>query len=127
MPARLARIITVAESFGITIDRPNRGSHWKVKKVGYRTYPIPARDGCSRRGLGHHHVLGVPGCTNLIGNLLAHLLTHRDDLEPLRDDRELLLGAVEESLRVDPPVLIQPRTMARDVELRGCTCRRGRA
>ena len=45
MPARLARIVVVAESFGITIERPSRGSHWKAKKIGFRTYPIPAHNG----------------------------------------------------------------------------------
>jgi hypothetical protein len=45
MPARLARIVAVAESFGISVERPSRGSHWKAKKPGYRTYPIPAHNG----------------------------------------------------------------------------------
>lgn len=57
MPARLARIITVAESFGITFERPNRGSHWKAKKVGYRTYPIPAHNG-SRSEISDFYIAG---------------------------------------------------------------------
>lgn len=29
----------------IEIEKPSRGSHWKAKKPGYRTYPIPAHNG----------------------------------------------------------------------------------
>lgn len=70
-----------------------------------------------RSSVAHLIMAGNETTTNLIGNPLAHLLTHREDLERLREDRDLMLGAVEESLRVDPPVLIQPRTVVRDVEL----------
>jgi len=72
-----------------------------------------------RSSVAHLIMAGNETTTNLIGNLLCHLLTHREDLERLRAEPELMMGAVEESLRIDPPVLIQPRTIVRDVELRG--------
>ncbi|MEZ4332269.1 MAG: cytochrome P450 [Myxococcota bacterium] len=72
-----------------------------------------------RSTVAHLIMAGNETTTNLIGNLLAHLLAHPDDRARLRADRSLLLGAVEESLRVDPPVLIQPRTLVRDLRLRG--------
>lgn len=45
MPARLRRIIAVAEQYGVTVEPPKGGSHWKAKKPGFRTYPIPAHRG----------------------------------------------------------------------------------
>ena len=46
MSARLSRIEAVAAQYGITISKPTgRGSHWKAKKPGHRTYPIPAHKG----------------------------------------------------------------------------------
>jgi len=46
---------------------------------------------------------------NLIGNLVFRLLEHPDQLARLRSDRSLLAGAVEESLRYDPPIFFTSR------------------
>lgn len=42
MPAKLRKILRAAKRQGVEAVRPSRGSHWKLKKAGYRTYPIPA-------------------------------------------------------------------------------------
>jgi cytochrome P450 len=60
--------------------------------------------------VSHLIIAGHETTTNLIGNLLEHLLTTPDDLARVRADRALLAPAVEESLRRDPPVLINPTT-----------------
>jgi cytochrome P450 len=72
-----------------------------------------------RSSIAHLIMAGNETTANLIGNLLCHLLGHPDDYDRLRADRGLLPAAIEESLRVDPPVLIQPRTTVCEVELRG--------
>src|SRR5262249_25160678 len=46
---------------------------------------------------------------NLIGNLVFRLLAPPDQLARLRADRSLLAGAVEESLRYDPPIFFTSR------------------
>ncbi len=46
---------------------------------------------------------------NLIGNLVFRLLEHPDQLARLRADRGLVDGAVEESLRYDPPIFFTSR------------------
>lgn len=45
MPARLRTIRKAAESFGVEISEPGRGSHWQCRKQGFRMYPIPAHNG----------------------------------------------------------------------------------
>lgn len=58
----------------------------------------------------HLIIAGHETTTNLIGNLLEHLLTEPPDRRRLQEDPSLIAAAVEESLRRDPPVLIQPKT-----------------
>ncbi len=69
------------------------------------------------------HVLilhaGHETTTNLIGNGLLALLTHRDQWKLLCDEPSLAPGAVEEAFRYDAPVQIGLRTAAVDLELNG--------
>ncbi|GAA0324565.1 cytochrome P450 [Actinoallomurus spadix] len=71
-------------------------------------------------------VAGYVTTVNLIGNGIAALLAHPDQLKLLRDDPGLLPGAVEEFLRwdgpVDPGVL---RVAAEDLEIGGVRVPRG--
>jgi cytochrome P450 len=60
--------------------------------------------------VSHLIIAGHETTTNLLGNLLEHLLTTPEDLARVRADRALLAVAAEESLRRDPPVLINPTT-----------------
>jgi cytochrome P450 len=56
----------------------------------------------------HLLIAGHETTTNLLGNLLHHVLTNTAHLAALRAAPALIPVAVEESLRRDPPVLIQP-------------------
>jgi len=55
------------------------------------------------------------------GNLLFLLLTHPDQLAAVTGDRSLLDQAIEEALRLEPPLLMINRTATADVELSGVT------
>jgi cytochrome P450 len=55
------------------------------------------------------------------GNLLLLLLTHPDQLAAVLRDRSLLDQAIEEGLRLEPPLLMINRTATTEVELSGVT------
>lgn len=57
--------------------------------------------------------------TGLIGNCLAALLSHPEQLARLQADPSRLAAAVEETLRWDTPVLGQARVCRADTEVRG--------
>jgi cytochrome P450 len=62
---------------------------------------------------------------NLIGNGLYTLLQHPGQLARLRREPALLPGAVEEMLRVEPPILFVSRVLQADVEWAGVPVRKG--
>jgi cytochrome P450 len=62
---------------------------------------------------------------NLIGNVLYLLLTHPEQRAALTADPTLLRGAVEETLRFEPPVTMIPRVASEDFQWRGQLIRRG--
>jgi cytochrome P450 len=62
---------------------------------------------------------GFETTVNLLGNGIALLHDNPDSLATLRDEPELWPNAVEEILRVDPPVLLTGRTCARDTTVAG--------
>lgn len=71
-------------------------------------------------------VAGYITTVNLIGSGIAALLAHPDQLRMLRDDPELLPGAIEEFLRYDGPVNPGIARFARDdVTVGGVTIPRG--
>jgi hypothetical protein len=45
MPARFREIEKAAAAFGIRAEKPGHGKHWKFRKDGFRTYPVPAHNG----------------------------------------------------------------------------------
>jgi cytochrome P450 len=57
--------------------------------------------------------------TNLIGNGMHALLTHRDQLERLRADPGLTASAVEELLRFESPVQLNNRVTTGPIDLAG--------
>jgi cytochrome P450 len=57
--------------------------------------------------------------TNLIGNAVLLLLRHPDERKRLQDDLGLLPSAVEECLRLEPPVQLTDRAVVQPVELGG--------
>ena len=64
-------------------------------------------------------VAGNETTTTLIGNAVIELLAHPGQLALVRARPELLPGAVEEVLRYASPVQLDPRRVARPVELHG--------
>lgn len=70
-------------------------------------------------------VAGHETTVNLIGNGLLALLRHPDQLQMLRDDPELIPGAIDELVRYDPPVQIVSRILTGDVILEDVTLPKG--
>jgi len=62
---------------------------------------------------------GVETTYRSLGNLLVGLLTHRDQLEVLTHNRELIRPAIEEGLRWETPFLMVARQTTRDTDLAG--------
>jgi cytochrome P450 len=68
---------------------------------------------------------GLTTTSQLLGNLIHELLT-RPDLEPaVRNDRRLLDGAMEESLRLRPPVMFIARGCVHDTTIGGVSVQDG--
>ncbi len=63
---------------------------------------------------------GVVTTAGSIATALFHVLSQPEVAARLREDRSLLAGAVEESLRLEPSAAVVDRYATRDVELRGC-------
>lgn len=68
---------------------------------------------------------GISTSTNLLGSMLHRLLTTPGLHARLRAEPALVPAAVEESLRLDPPVLFVRRVCRRDAELAGTPLARG--
>lgn len=62
---------------------------------------------------------------HLLGNLLATMARNPDAFRRIREDRSLIIAAVDESLRLDPPVAVLLRNCVRDTEVRGVAIRAG--
>lgn len=68
---------------------------------------------------------GFETTVNLLGNGIALLTGHPGQLDTLRARPELWANAVDEVLRVDPPVLMTGRMASRDTAVAGIPIRRG--
>ncbi|WP_112271705.1 cytochrome P450 [Lentzea terrae] len=68
---------------------------------------------------------GFETTVNLLGNGISLLTKHPAQLDVLRARPELWANAVDEVLRVDPPVLLTGRMCARDTTIAGIPVRRG--
>ena len=68
---------------------------------------------------------GFETTVNLLGNGIALLRGNPAELETLRREPRLWPNAVDEVLRVDPPVLLTGRTCLRDTEVLGTRVRAG--
>ncbi|MGW0944726.1 cytochrome P450 [Streptomyces sp. NPDC002623] len=68
---------------------------------------------------------GIETTEAMITNALLHLLLHPDQLALVRADTELLDGAIEESLRLEPGAAVVDRYATRDTALGPATIRRG--
>ncbi|RME20442.1 MAG: hypothetical protein D6798_20475 [Deltaproteobacteria bacterium] len=45
MPYRLRKLVKVLDEYGIEVERPRSGSHWKLRAKGRRAYVVPAHNG----------------------------------------------------------------------------------
>lgn len=70
-------------------------------------------------------VAGHETTTRLIGSCLYLLLTHPDQMERVKQDRSLLKGAIEESLRFESPVLVVSRIVKESFVFDGHKFRKG--
>jgi cytochrome P450 len=78
------------------------------------------------RILTAHTILGgISTSTNLLGSMLYRLIREPGLHAQLRARPEQIPAAVEESLRLDPPVLFVLRNCTRDTEIAGETIRAG--
>jgi cytochrome P450 len=68
---------------------------------------------------------GIETTEAMITNALLHLLRHPDQLALVRADPELLDGAIEESLRLEPGAAVVDRYATRDIVLGPVTIGRG--
>jgi cytochrome P450 len=64
-------------------------------------------------------IAGASTTYRAYGNLMFALLTHPDQLAQVRADRSLVRGAIEESLRLEQPLVHWGRTALRDGEVQG--------
>ncbi len=64
-------------------------------------------------------VAGHETTTRLIGSAVWLLLNHPDQLEAALADDALMASAIEETLRLEPPVQIAPRLVKEDFEYQG--------
>ena len=62
---------------------------------------------------------GIETTEGMIANAIAHLLSHPDQLATVRAEPELLAGAIEESLRLEPAAAVIDRYATRDAGLGG--------
>ena len=63
---------------------------------------------------------GLTTTSQLLGNLLLEILTDPDVERAIRADDDALRRAIEESLRLAPPILFMARGCVRDIEIGGC-------
>lgn len=63
---------------------------------------------------------GLTTTSQLLGNLIHQLLTVAGLEDALRREPSSVDGAIDESLRLTPPVLLAPRGCIRDTEIGGC-------
>ena len=68
---------------------------------------------------------GIETTEGMISNVILHLLRHPAQLALVREDPDLVQGAVEESLRLEPAAAVVDRYATRDVTLGGARIRAG--
>jgi cytochrome P450 len=68
---------------------------------------------------------GIETTEGMITNAVLHLLSHPDQLSLVRGDPGLALGAVEESLRLEPAAAVVDRYATCDIQIGGAAIRRG--
>lgn len=88
------------------------GDGWRISDAHIRTLTI-------------NILAGSLSASYMIGNLLYRYLSEPDGFAAAMRDPEKVAAAVEESLRLEPPVLFMFRHATEDTELGGCPIRAG--
>ncbi|HVW44968.1 MAG TPA: cytochrome P450 [Amycolatopsis sp.] len=99
--------------------RANPGDNLLSQLVAAREDGAGLTDHELRATAGLVLAAGFETTVNLLGNGIALLYDNPAELAALREDPSLWPNAVEEILRVDPPVLLTGRTSLRDTEVAG--------
>src|SRR5690242_10076407 len=68
---------------------------------------------------------GIETTEGMISNVVLHLLENPGQLALVREDPDLVPGAVEESLRLEPAAAVVDRYATRDIDLGGAQIRAG--
>lgn len=64
MAVRVRDLVRALPAFGVEVVPPSKGSHWKAKKAGCRTYVIPCHNG-DRTEVDDNYLRGLCRCLNL--------------------------------------------------------------
>ncbi|WP_312872781.1 cytochrome P450 [Kibdelosporangium persicum] len=99
--------------------RSHPGDNLMSRIIAAREDGVSLTDAELRATAGLVLAAGFETTVNLLGNGIALLCRNPAQLGALRDDPGLWPNAVEETLRVDPPVLLTGRTCLRDTEIAG--------
>ncbi|KZB88640.1 cytochrome P450 [Amycolatopsis regifaucium] len=105
--------------------RTNPGDNLLSKLIAAREDGVGLTERELKATAGLVLAAGFETTVNLLGNGIALLTRHPDQLRKLRDDPALWSNAVDEVLRYDPPVLLTGRLCARDTEIGGTRVERG--
>lgn len=69
MAVRIRDLLKVLKSYGITVEKPSSGSHWKLRRAGARVYIVPIHGG-----------LGSEADPKYITSLCRHFGIERSEL-----------------------------------------------
>jgi cytochrome P450 len=105
--------------------RASPGNNLMSQLIAAREDGVGLTDQELRATAGLVLAAGFETTVNLLGNGIALLRQNPAQLALLRDDPALWPNAVEEILRVDPPVLLTGRTCLRDATIAGVPVREG--
>ncbi|HJQ46688.1 MAG TPA: cytochrome P450 [Amycolatopsis sp.] len=105
--------------------RANPGDNLLSQLAAAREDGVGLTDAELRSTAGLVLAAGFETTVNLLGNGIALLAGNPAELATLREDPSRWPNAVDEILRVDPPVLLTGRTCLRDTEVAGTPVRAG--
>jgi cytochrome P450 len=113
------------EAIAIRREKPDDGLLSRILEFTIDGEPLSERE-----LLGMSHLLLIGGLDTVTATLdcmMVYLATHPDHRRQLVDDPAIIPSAVEELLRWLTPVMMIPRSIAQDMEMRGVQLKQGDA